>query len=98
MSRVAQWVQCLATGWTIGRSRFDPRQRRKDFSSILCVQTGSGVHPASCTIGTGGPFPGAKAQPGSDDNHSPPSTAEVENEELYFLSTQAPSWCIVEQL
>jgi hypothetical protein len=29
----------------------------KDFSFILCVQTGSGVHPASCTVGTGGPLP-----------------------------------------
>jgi hypothetical protein len=32
----------------------------KDFSSILCVQTGSRAHPASCTMGTGGPFPEAK--------------------------------------
>jgi hypothetical protein len=32
----------------------------EDFSSTLCVQTGSGAHPASCTMGTGGPFPGAK--------------------------------------
>jgi hypothetical protein len=32
----------------------------KDFSSILCVQTGSGAHPASCPMGTGGPFPGGK--------------------------------------
>jgi hypothetical protein len=40
----------------------------KDFSSILCVQTGS---PASCTMGTGGPFPGGKARPGRDANHSP---------------------------
>jgi hypothetical protein len=31
-----------------------------DFSSSVCVQTGSGAHPASCTMGTGGPFPGAK--------------------------------------
>jgi hypothetical protein len=23
----------------------------------LCVQTGSGAHPASCTVGTGGLFP-----------------------------------------
>jgi hypothetical protein len=30
----------------------------KDFSSSFCVQTGSGAHPASCTMGTGGPFPG----------------------------------------
>jgi hypothetical protein len=26
----------------------------KDFSSNLCVKTGSGAHPASCTMGTGG--------------------------------------------
>jgi hypothetical protein len=32
----------------------------KDFSSSLCVQTGSGAHPASCTMGTGGPIPVAK--------------------------------------
>jgi hypothetical protein len=29
----------------------------KDFSSSLCVQTGSEAHPASCTIDTGGHFP-----------------------------------------
>jgi hypothetical protein len=52
----------------------------KDFSSILCVQTGSEAHPASCTMGTGGPFPGANARPGRDADHSPPSSAEVENE------------------
>jgi hypothetical protein len=32
----------------------------KDFCSNHCVQTGSESHPASCTMGTGGPFPGAK--------------------------------------
>jgi hypothetical protein len=62
------------------QSRFDPRQRRKDFSSSLCVQTGSESHPASCTMGTGGPIPGAKARPGRDTDHSPPSSAEVETE------------------
>jgi hypothetical protein len=35
-----------------------------DFSSSLCVQTGSGAHPASCTMGTGGPFPGGKRDRG----------------------------------
>jgi hypothetical protein len=64
----------------------------KDFSSSLCVQTGSGAHPAYCTMGTGGPFPGGKARPGCDADHSPPSSAEVENEELYLLSPQAPPW------
>jgi hypothetical protein len=32
----------------------------KDFLSNLCFQTDSGAHPASCTMGTGGPFPRAK--------------------------------------
>jgi hypothetical protein len=52
----------------------------KDISSSLCVQTGSGAHPASYTTGTGGPFPGGKARPGIDADHSPPSSAEAENE------------------
>jgi hypothetical protein len=52
----------------------------KDFSCSLCVQTGSGAHPASYTVGTGGPFPGGKARPGRDADHSPPSSAEIENE------------------
>jgi hypothetical protein len=37
-----------------------PRKRQTDFSSSLCVQTGSGAHPASCAMSTGGPFPGVK--------------------------------------
>jgi hypothetical protein len=52
----------------------------KDFSSSLCVHTGSGTHPASCTMGTGGPFPGGKAWPRRDADHSPVSSAEVVNE------------------
>jgi hypothetical protein len=52
----------------------------KDFFSSLCVQTGSGVHPASSPMGTAGPFPGGKARPGRDADHSPPSSAEVVNE------------------
>jgi hypothetical protein len=52
----------------------------KDFSSILCVQTGSVAHPASCTMGTGGPFSGGEARLGRDADHSPPSSAEVMNE------------------
>jgi hypothetical protein len=44
----------------------------KDFSSSLCVQTGSGAHPASCTMGT--------VRQGRDADHSPPSSAEVVND------------------
>jgi hypothetical protein len=52
----------------------------EDFSSSPCVQTGYGAHPASYPIGTGGPFPGGKARPGRDADHSPPSSAEVKKE------------------
>jgi hypothetical protein len=41
----------------------------KDFSSSLCVQTGSEAHPASCAMGTGRPFPGGKARPERDADH-----------------------------
>jgi hypothetical protein len=44
----------------------------KDFSYGLFVQTGSGAHPAFCTMDTGGPFPRAKARPVRDADHSPP--------------------------
>jgi hypothetical protein len=74
---VAQSVWCLTKDWTTGvRSP----TKTEDFSSSLCVQTGSGAHPASCTMGTGDPFPGGKARPGRDADHSPPSSAEVKNE------------------
>jgi hypothetical protein len=67
----------------------------KDFSSILCVQTGSKLHgmknikiPVQWVAGA---LSLDKARPGRDANHSPPSSAEVVNEyELYLLSTQAP--------
>jgi hypothetical protein len=58
---VAQSVKWLTTGWTIGvRSPTGA----EDFSSSPCVQTGSGAHPASYTMG--------KARPRRDANHSPP--------------------------
>jgi hypothetical protein len=51
-----------------------------DFSSSPCVQKGFGAHPASYKMGTGGSFPGGKARPGRDADHSPPSSAEIKNE------------------
>jgi hypothetical protein len=55
-----------------------------DFSSNLCVQTGFGAHPVSCTMSTGGPFPGTEVRPVT-------SSAEVVNEyKLYILSPPAP--------
>jgi hypothetical protein len=75
--RNSQPAQRLTTDWTTGvRSPTEA----EDFSSSLCVQTGSGAHPASYSMGTGGPFPGGRARPGRDADHSPPSSAEVKNE------------------
>ena len=49
------------------------------------VQTGTGAHPASCTMGTVS-FPGVK-RPGRGVNHPPTSSAEVkERVELYLCS------------
>jgi hypothetical protein len=47
--------------WT-GSSEFDPRQKQKDFSSSLFVQTGSEIHLASYPMDTGewGTSPGVK--------------------------------------
>jgi hypothetical protein len=56
---------------------YDFSDRTKDFSSSLCVQTVSGAHPASYTVGTRGSFSGGKARPGRDADHSPPSSSEV---------------------
>jgi hypothetical protein len=77
VSPVAQSVQCLTTDWTAG---VRCPTEAEDSSSNLCVQTGSGAHPASCTVGTGGSFPGGKGRPGRDADHSPPSSAEVKKE------------------
>jgi hypothetical protein len=54
--------------WT---TEFDPWQKQR-----IWTQTDSGAHPASCKMGTGGPFPG----PGLPTDHSPPSSAEVKKE------------------
>ena len=51
------------------------------------VQTGSGTHPASYTMGTRS-FPGVK-RPGGDVDHPLPSRAEAkERVELYIYSTR----------
>jgi hypothetical protein len=68
VSRVAQQA-VSGYGLDDRAIKFGSRQRRKDLSSSLCVQTGSGAHPASCTMCTGSPFPGGKARPRRDADH-----------------------------
>jgi hypothetical protein len=74
---VAQAVLCQTMDWTIGVRSLTGAD---DFSSSSCIQTGSGAHPVSYPMGTGGSFPGGKAQLGRDADHSPLSSAEVKNE------------------
>jgi hypothetical protein len=69
---IAQSVYRLATGWKVRGS--NPGGAR--FSAP--IQTGSGTHPASCTMGTGS-FPGVKTA-GRDADHTPASSAEVKKE------------------
>jgi hypothetical protein len=52
------------------------------FSLLHIVQTGSGVHPTSYKMGTGGSFPGVKRQ-GREADHSPPTSAEVKKMWIY---------------
>jgi hypothetical protein len=47
-----------------------------EFSLLHVAQTGSGAHPASYPMGTGGSFPSVK-RPGREADHSPPASAEV---------------------
>jgi hypothetical protein len=65
--------------WTIAVLAFDSRGGgggAENFSLHHRVQNGSGAHPSSYPMGTGGSFPGVK-RPGREADHSPPSSAEV---------------------
>jgi hypothetical protein len=72
---IAQSVYCLTTD---SRTGVQCSAEAKDFSSSVCVQTGSGAHPESCTMGTWGPFPGVKR--GRVETLTTPSSAEVKND------------------
>jgi hypothetical protein len=63
----------IACGYRLDDRAIEVRSpaEARDFSSNPCVHTGSGAHPASCTMGTGVSFPRGKARPGRDTDHSP---------------------------
>jgi hypothetical protein len=86
----------IESGYGLDDQAIDVRSpaKEKNFSFIVCVQTGSGAHPASSTMGTGGPFPGAEARPGSAADQSPQSSAEVENERSYTSSHPTRLRCV----
>jgi hypothetical protein len=78
----------IAMGWSAG-VRFPVRAR--DFYLLYSVQTGSGAHPASYPMGTGVQSPGVKL-PGSEADHSTPSSAEVKNSGFMPALSHTSSW------
>jgi hypothetical protein len=71
----------------------------KGFSSSLRDQTGSEAHPASCTMATGGPFPGAKARLGRDPDDSTHLVLRARMSRSYISSPpRVPSWRVVGKL
>jgi hypothetical protein len=62
----------------------------RDFSHFPSVQTGSGAHPASYRMDTGGSFPGGKAAGDEADNS--PSSIEVKNSGATPLLPYTSSW------
>jgi hypothetical protein len=66
----------MATDWTTGRSRFDPRQELEIFPVVSVSRPA--LRPTQPPV-LWDPFPGDKARPERDADHSPPSSAEVEN-------------------
>jgi hypothetical protein len=56
------------------------------------VQTGSEAHPASCTMGIGGPFPGAKHGRGVTLTAHPHLVSRSRMSRSYTSSPQAPQW------
>jgi hypothetical protein len=78
---IAQAVQRLATSWTTEVSEFEPRLGQ-EFSLLHVVQTGSGTHPASYPMGTGGFFLGV-VWTGREADHSLPTSAEFRKTLIY---------------
>jgi hypothetical protein len=71
----------------------------EDVSSSLCVQTSSEAYPASCTMSTGGPFPGVKRGQGLMLTTHPHLVFKLRMSRSYASSPpQAPSWRVTGQL
>jgi len=67
------------------RGSFPGRERNIYIYLRHRVQAGSGAHPASYPVDTGGTFSGVK-RPGRESDHSLPFSAEVKNARSYTSS------------
>jgi hypothetical protein len=83
----------IAMGYRLdARVRFPTGPR--DSSLFHSIQTSSGAHSASYSMGTGCSFPGVK-RPGCEADHSLPSNAEVKNELCHTLPYIFISWWLI---
>jgi hypothetical protein len=64
----------------------------QEFSLLHVVQTGSGAHPISYTMGTMALSPGVK-RPGREADRSPPTSADVMKTWIY---TSTPLYAFME--
>jgi hypothetical protein len=91
----ASWGSSVSTVSDYGLDDRGSIPEAEDFSSSLCVQTGSGAHTASCTMGTGGSLPGGKARPGRDADHSPLLVSRLRKHRSYTsCHPNAPLWSV----
>jgi hypothetical protein len=79
---VAQSVYCLTTDWTAG---VRTPTEAANVSPSFCIQTGSGAHPDSRTVATGGSLRG-KAWLGRDADHSPLLGLRLRKSRRYITS------------
>jgi hypothetical protein len=86
--RIAQSVYQKARSWTAGVA-FPAGAR--NYSHLHSVQTGSGAHPASYSIGTKAISPQVK-RPRHEEDHSPPSSIEVNTGGAIPTLPHTPSW------
>jgi hypothetical protein len=75
-------ILSLVTGLWAGKCGAQLLGGSKNCSLLQVVQTCSGAHPASCSLGTGVLFIGIN-QSWHEADHSPPSSSEVKNEWSY---------------
>jgi hypothetical protein len=70
-------------------------ERGRGFASNLCIQTGSGAHPASYTMGTGGSFPVVKRSRGLMLTIHPLLVPRLRKSRSYTSShPNAPLWSV----
>jgi hypothetical protein len=82
----------IATGYGIGDRGVGFRVPvEQEFSLLLVVQTGSGAHPASYPMGTGGSLLESKAA-GHETNNSPPTSARSRKCGSIHPIPHTPSW------